>query len=450
MQVNEGGGGLDVKMWKKYLRLAFACEGGGVGETLSKHENTTSGLLLHVREVVVVRQCWNMKKTPPPAWFCMRGRWCCGGGETMLKCEKKHHIQLAFACEGGGVGETLSKREKTPPLVSGKSNRKIRKEYGHSSTGYCDHIQHTWWVFHCMDLPSQFPPSTRMWQCHCGCCSSWGSSMICLAWRGHIETFDHVCNGQGGSGEVLKVNVQRPRNNVPCLLGQLYESSTVPQCHLLAAGAHHVGKSGKIWLLEKLKSFGHPFELNILYIIELLYCTFFLCFSFLATSGGNVQWLWYFRLAQATSRPLKPWPYAGVVSFELWFFASSLTFSLHCHCLGLGKNSIEMLNVCLILQPSKLVFIYFSIIAVRAIWFILRWVFFIQEKKPCPRKSLSSKSASSLSKTSSTVGFWGFSGFIKLLSRATVALNHHPIVLCGLDMVFGYFLWQGGLLCLHG
>jgi len=159
----------------------------------------------------------------------------------MLKREKKHHIQLAFACEGGGVGETLSKREKTPPLVSGKSNRKIRKEYGHSSTGYCDHIQHTWWVFHCMDLPSQFPPSTRTWQCHCGCCSSWGSSMICLAWCGHIETFDHVCNGQGGSNEVLKVNVQRPRNNVPCLLGQLYESSTVPQCHLLAAGAHHVG-----------------------------------------------------------------------------------------------------------------------------------------------------------------------------------------------------------------
>ena len=42
-------------------------------------------------------------------------------------------------------------------------NRKIRKEYGRSSTGYHDRIQRTLWVFHCMDLPSHFPLPTRTW-----------------------------------------------------------------------------------------------------------------------------------------------------------------------------------------------------------------------------------------------------------------------------------------------
>ena len=38
---------------------------------------------------------------------------------------------------------------------------------------------------------------------------------------------------------------------------------------------------------------------------------------------------------------------------------------------------------------------------------------------------------------SSTVGFWGFIGFKKLLSRARVALDHRPIVVCAVDVFLG-------------
>lgn len=55
-------------------------------------------------------------------------------------------------------------------------------------------------------------------------------------------------------------------------------------------------------------------------------------------------------------------------------------------------------------------------------------------------ESSSSKYVSSSSNTSSTVGFWGFLGFGKLLSRATVALDCRPIVICAVDMFLGHIL----------
>ena len=89
---------MEVK--KHHLRLAFACEGGGGGDMRVKREKKTrSGSLLRAREVEVVTRCrkrekkttsgsllrarevgWrhvveNVKKRPPPARFCVRGRW---------------------------------------------------------------------------------------------------------------------------------------------------------------------------------------------------------------------------------------------------------------------------------------------------------------------------------------------------------------------------------------
>ena len=92
----------------------------------------------------------------------MRGRW---WWWNTVETARKDHLRLAFACEGGGVGSTLSKcEEKICNLyVSGELNRKIRKEYGRGSTGYHNRIQRTLWVFQCMDLPSHFPLPTRTW-----------------------------------------------------------------------------------------------------------------------------------------------------------------------------------------------------------------------------------------------------------------------------------------------
>ena len=42
--------------------------------------------------------------------------------------------------------------------------------------------------------------------------------------------------------------------------------------------------------------------------------------------------------------------------------------------------------------------------------------------------------------SSSTMGFWGFMSFEKLLSQASVTLDHHPIVICAVDMFLGQIL----------
>ena len=109
--------------------LICACKRGGGGVVLSKDENgTTSGSLLRAREVVWVWRCgnvktgvWRHRKTktkPPPARFCMRWRWCgCGVVERrkqgcgVVERRKQNHLQLAFACEGGGVGVALLEDE---------------------------------------------------------------------------------------------------------------------------------------------------------------------------------------------------------------------------------------------------------------------------------------------------------------------------------------------------
>jgi len=41
----------------------------------SKGNKTTSGSCLHAREVDVVSTAWKHYKGPPPACFCMQGRW---------------------------------------------------------------------------------------------------------------------------------------------------------------------------------------------------------------------------------------------------------------------------------------------------------------------------------------------------------------------------------------
>jgi len=115
--------------------LTFACKGDVEGGMASKHE-----------------------KGPPPAYFCMRGRWCecgdverrwCGHGVIekwkrnhlwlALACNacegggvsvvtlrggglgviwKQNHLWLTFACEGGGVGEVKCHNAKLPSLGS--------------------------------------------------------------------------------------------------------------------------------------------------------------------------------------------------------------------------------------------------------------------------------------------------------------------------------------------
>jgi hypothetical protein len=120
--------------------LICACKRGGGGVVLSKDENgTTSGSLLRAREVVWVWRCgnvktgvWRHRKTktkPPPARFCMRWRWCgCGvverrkQGRGVVERRKRNHLQLAFACEGGGVGVALLKDENGCVVLSKDEN----------------------------------------------------------------------------------------------------------------------------------------------------------------------------------------------------------------------------------------------------------------------------------------------------------------------------------------
>ena len=80
---------------KIHFRLTLACEGsGGRANGVEMQHNppparfarergggsansieTPSGSLLHVREVEDARTASKRKKNPPPARFCMRGKW---------------------------------------------------------------------------------------------------------------------------------------------------------------------------------------------------------------------------------------------------------------------------------------------------------------------------------------------------------------------------------------
>ena len=78
---------------------------GGYG--IEMEEESTSGSLLHAREVEVagmakaVSKC---KKDPPPARFCMRGRWRRREQQEQCRNTRGVHLRLTVACEGGGGG----------------------------------------------------------------------------------------------------------------------------------------------------------------------------------------------------------------------------------------------------------------------------------------------------------------------------------------------------------
>jgi len=78
-----------------------ARRGGGVGNPAGSPKNITSGSCLDAREVVVVAAGEMDVKHHLQFVFEHEERWWCW--ESCQKPEK-HHLRLAFGCEGGGGG----------------------------------------------------------------------------------------------------------------------------------------------------------------------------------------------------------------------------------------------------------------------------------------------------------------------------------------------------------
>ena len=125
-----------------------------------------------------------------------------------------------------------------------------------------------------------------------------------------------------------------------------------------------------------------------------------------------------------------------VTLFMLWLFTCSLMFCLHCHSLGLGMNSIKLLDFCFICSPVS----SFSSPSSSKLSLSMPSEF----SSGCPS---SRKKKHILQKVQVFIfkiviqylfncGIFG----IKLLSQASVALDCHTIVICAIDAFLGQIL----------